>query len=88
MMHVEPQAFGQGWISDRGGRRYTFDRYHLTDRPKTGRAVYAMVRPECMGIFGYVAPTILYVGRALNVAERLSGHEKMLPAINLYASEL
>jgi hypothetical protein len=73
------------WLADGIDTRYRFDVYDLSARPRETNAVYAFAQQDYLGLSGY---RILYIGKAEQIADRLSGHEKKETAIALGANKL
>ena len=65
-----------------GTIKYRCKVYHIGDKPAGTNVVYIFVAREG------IRPLIIYVGKAEKLSDRLDGHEKMLEAKRLGASEV
>lgn len=81
-----PSPLPEIWMQDGFGLTYKFVRYNLDARPDLHASVYAYVSIRQGVIMTF--PVLEYVGRAVDLRDRLDQHERLAEARRRGATEL
>ncbi len=82
LLTMPSSYFGDVYLDDGAGIRYTFSSFGIHDKISGRDAVYAFATQDAFG------STIHYIGKADDLGTRLSGHERLNDAIRAGANRV